>query len=631
MRPHSFAFLVLALAACDCEGGKTHASGGVLSVPEASVDFGDVCPKPSSPDTKVATSKRSVHISNVGNALLYVNRFAVDDGAQFAFNPAAIPSTLEPGESAEVFLTFAPLKAGAVEATLTVEGDEQDKPAITVPLRGNGKAGSVDPVLALNCPGGKWSNDSCAGDSPNLWFADAPVKGSGEQVLVLGNGGCPPLEARNFKVTNADATRGTFALVEGQPSAIAVPGGGTAPLRLVFRPLVRDLPVAGTLTFETNAPDSRTVSLPLQGIGVEQALALAPLACDFSPLASPCTGTFTVTNTSSQQVAFASAALESGSPLFKIASAPAYGAMLAPAESAKVEVEYQPAIATGADTLVVTWSGGTSKASLRGGSPPVVMTDPADLVDFGDRKTPGTDYYQPITIQNLPTYNRQVPLVIQSVEIDPTFPSNNSAFSVAANPGDLAGCPAAPAPGTQVAVGQSVKACVKFRAPSGGGSFVASLLVRTNDPGWPDASPYLVSVGASTDCNRAPVAQVTALLGTPCPCSADAVCVSNACQATRNFQVSLSEGEVTLSAETSYDQVADASGACTVKDPAAVGSFAWSLDRKPATSQAALAAPLSPRTRLPLDREGLYVVTLVVADKTSLPSAPVTFSVTAVP
>jgi hypothetical protein len=176
----------------------------------------------------------------------------------------------------------------------------------------------------------------------------------------------------------------------------------------------------------------------------------------------------------------------------------------------------------------------------------------------------------------------------------------------------------------------SLETCVHFKAPAGGGSFVANLLIQTDDPIWPDPG-YLLSISASTDCNRAPVAVITAPLTTACPCSGSQLCVGQSCQATGSLQVKLAQSMVDLSAEQSYDLVADKSGGCTTSDPASVTSWQWSIARRPATSQATLSSNGAATTSLTVDREGHYTVQLVVLDKTSLPSAPVTFDVEAVP
>ncbi|HEY3452603.1 MAG TPA: choice-of-anchor D domain-containing protein [Myxococcales bacterium] len=619
MRPHfplAAACLLLALPACDC-GGKTHAGGGVLGVEETTLEFGDVCPKPDATGVMTLTSTRSVHVSNIGNALLYLNKFAIDDQEQFAFDASLVPTSLEPGEGFEVPVTFTPSASGAVSATLTVEGDESGVPPRTVSLLGSGRAGPAHPVVTLSCPGGKWSNDSCAGTNPSLFFPDAAVKGTGTHTLVIGNGGCPPLEVKNLRIANDDPAVGTFALSEDQ-SALNVLGGATAPVALRFSPLVRDSPVSGTLTFETNDPAATTFSLSLQGIGVQPALSLEPLYCDFSPLAAPCDGQFTLSNTSSQPVDLGAVSLEKGEAMFKLTQAPAPGTRLQPGEKATVQVAYTPAVATARDTLVVDWSGGKSSASLSGGSPPALGVTPGGRLDFGDRKTAGQEYYLPVELTNLPTWNGQVPLTLASIEVDARFPSNSSAFSLTASPTDPVGCPAPPAGGTAVLVGASAKACVKFVAPSGGGSFVANLLVHTNDPLFPDPDGYLLSLAASTGCNRAPVAEVVGCAGKICP-------------KVPSLEVRLSQGTVRLSGETSYDLVADAGGACTVKSPSAIDAYAWALVRQPATSSAVLSSADASSTELVVDREGLFVVQLVVTDKTSLPSTPVTFNVTAVP
>lgn len=636
----TMAWMVLAatLPGCGCEEPVTRRAAGELLVVEAALDFGPACPPPLGQPEAGQTLTRSVHLRNVGAASLYLNRFEVDEAHRglFFFDPSQVPEQIAAGGEVEIVVTFRPAAVGPVEGSLTIQGDEEERAPTVLPLRGAGRDLAPRPVLSLGCPGGKFPTaDLCQGPTPMLLFADTPVRSTTPMALWLTNQGCPPLWASDFAVTLPEgAEAGTFSVAAGQPALAMAPGGGD-PVRVEiwFRP-PQESTFDGELSFRTNDPDRPRVTLPLAGTGTAPVLTLDPAVCDFSQK-TPCGGVFTVGNAGALPLKVQAVLIKHRSPLFAVRKSLA-GTTLPVGGSDTVEVDYLPGFQRGSDLLVVESDGGNGTAALLGGSPPVVGLQPELFLDFGSGLSTTLDYYRPITISNLDVWNRQLDLTVRAVEIDARPPSNVSqTFALKADPTAAATCPPAPAPGTKLPPGGSLKACVHFRSASHGGTFGANLLVRTDDPTRPDPDGYLLSVGASTGCNRAPDAQITWPQGRACPCAGgNEACVSGACHRTGSAQLPAGAGSITLSGAASFDRVDDGTGACTKEDRTAVAFWEWSLDARPGGS----AAGLSPEgrtatsaTTLSLDLQGSYAVRLVVYDRSGLPSPPTTFAITATP
>lgn len=623
------AALVLTVAGCDCDGGNTTTGGGVLVVEEKQLDFGEVCRRSADPAVEVVKSTRIVHLSNEGNALAYVNKFALDPAdAQFAVDESKVPGSIAPGATVEVPIDFTPNATGNRTATLAIEGENAEQ-SFKLTLLGAGSAKPTEPALTLSCPGGMFgpTANGCAttGAVKPLVFFEQTVAGqAGEMTVTLTNDGCPPMEVKNLAVTTkSDVSLGKFELLKGTETATKVPGGGgKVSFKVRFLPLSGDMPadgfLSGTLTFETNDPARKQLAVALQGVGIVPLLEITPWECRFERLAAPCDGNFTLTNNSGAELTVNSVALKSGNAMFKVAQAPAAGFKLAANATAAVRVDYTPSATAAEDKLVVDWSGGPVTARLTGGSPPVAYVDPSTSLDFGDQ-----DRYKVVSVDNVETWARQLPLTIASIELTTDSP----AFDLPASPPDPVACPPAPAANTKVAVGQGIKACVHFKAGAGSEAYFGQLHVKTDDPGHPDVE---LSLRAYMTCSRPPVAQITAPLGTGCPCTDDQVCVASTCHAAGIAFANLGAGAIELSGETSYDLTPDAGGTCTKEDPAAVTAFTWSVLQKPEGATAAVnpsgKVPAN-KTTLSFDTQGWYQVGLVASDKDGMSSAPVSFNV----
>lgn len=654
----------LVFSACGCDPQGTQTATGELQVPENSLDFGQACPRPSSDDLKVESVVRTVTLKNVGVGDLTLNRFEVEAGKQelFEFDTTKVaPGTVIPGiTDLPVDITFVPNAAGTIVADLIIEGDDANEEPIVVKLIGEGRSAPPDPGVVVNCLGGWFDNDpndpndTCSERDPEtnleklrvepkFWFRDAPIGEVAVATFKVRNNGCPILEITGITVTTDEsegADPATFKLFEGQKDNLQVISGGEAEIKVAFNPKLSNS-FKGVLSFNTNDPKAKTVSISLTGVGIEPQIVAEPTGtCDFRKFgAEGCSGLFSLRNAGEHELVINDIFLEKASANaaapsnFRIDGRPAAGTALAPHGRLvdAIKVEYTPHLeAEEADYLVVSTTGGQARVLLRGGSFPVLYPTPEHRIDFGTNLSPTETQYKKVEILNFATYAKQLPLTIKS--ITETEDAAN-VFEIVTSP--VGECPAAPAPGTQLPVGQSTSFCVKYTPPAIGGESVGAIVIDTDDPRWAKHK-YTMDLYAKAICNASPQAEITVPTDTTCgvgqPCSGGAVCIGGFCHATGSYAHSLADGtELELSCAAAHDLVPDASGSCVVPDYDEIATCQWSVI--PPGGSSSTIDPQGPTpqryTTLKIDpsRTGTHIVQLRVTDKTGRPSTQASFNV----
>lgn len=105
-----------------------------ISVSPSTVDFG----------TRIApgdTATANVTIENTGSTTLDVTDISIGgpNASSYTIVTGGDPVRLEPGESQQVRVQFAPTDSGTKQASLTVTSNDRDEPSVTVALRGSGR------------------------------------------------------------------------------------------------------------------------------------------------------------------------------------------------------------------------------------------------------------------------------------------------------------------------------------------------------------------------------------------------------------------------------------------------------------------------------------------------------------
>ncbi len=650
---------LVSLALVACSEDPPQVAQGELEVDENSLDFGQACPRPTAPELKVEESQRSLHIRNVGRGALTLNQFSVEEGKQelFVFDQSKIPGELASLEELEVPITFVPNGAGTTIADLTIVGDDETKPPFVVKLIGEGKSAPPNPGVVVGCRGGKFDsdanpNDTCAERDPvsnveklrenaNFFFRDAPAGEIVVSSFKIRNTGCPTLEVTGIAVTTDTAfgaDPATYALDAGQKDSLAIVNGAEGEIKVAFNPKIADA-FDGTLTFTTNDPANKTVSIPLKGLGIEPQIVALPQQCDLRTPGS-CNGKLTLRNSGDQDLTLGDITLEKGSENFKIATKPPSGTVIPSAANGNnalvdaVTIEYTPDInADVNDYVVINSNAGQARVLLRGGSFPVLKTDPDFEVDFGVGLDPTKKHYKPITIRNFATWYKQLPLTIKSFTADGAA---SQYFKLAADPANSTACPAPLAPNTSIANGQDRVVCAEFAPPSQGGEYSQDFVIESDDPLW-STVPYRLTFKGIATCDFDPVAEITVpgtvACGTGQPCTGQSKCINGFCHATGSYTHSLSSGgaELEISCAASHDLVGPA---CNQPDPSKISACDWDLRVRPSGSTATLTPSgrtSQNYTKLNIDKVGAYNVRLFAFDPANNQSAASTFTINVVP
>mgnify|MGYP002412484983 FL=1 len=403
----------------------------------------------------------------------------------------------------------------------------------------------------------------------------------------------------------------------------------------------------GALSFTTNDPERKTLSLELKGAGTEPVLAVEttigcgfpdpsarPYCCDFKPKGTACTGKFTVRNTGEDPLTITAVYIQNSNPMFQLDESSSLVGVELPGLSEledAITVTYVPSAYAESDFLIVESTGGNAQAELRGGSPGFLETFPLGILDFGTDLEVTEDYWMAVQVMNKLKYNQQLPLTVGGLKISqaagvPAFELSTSAQG---------GCTPTLTAGDAIPAGESRDLCVHFKSTANGGTFSGMLTIESDDPSYPESNDwYRLSLAAEAKCNPQPVAELSVPLSESCPCHGTTVpseCVGNACHAvTSPYEVvTTSGGSLVLSGVKSHDLVPGEDGRCTVKDFAGVKSYAWALLSKPAGSSATLTqeAAASELATLSYDKAGPYIIELKVTDQTDLESAASTFTV----
>lgn len=114
--------------------------GPNIAVDVSAIDFGDVA---------IGEEKeKNFQLTNNGKYYLEIYSYKISGDKQFACD--GYPDTLEPGESREITVSYAPKSAGENEGTLTVYSDDPDTPELEIEITGVG-TGSSEELEIVAC------------------------------------------------------------------------------------------------------------------------------------------------------------------------------------------------------------------------------------------------------------------------------------------------------------------------------------------------------------------------------------------------------------------------------------------------------------------------------------------------
>jgi Beta-propeller repeat/Abnormal spindle-like microcephaly-assoc'd, ASPM-SPD-2-Hydin len=351
----------------------SQATAPVLSLPVNSLTFGNVL-------VGTSSSPMSLTLSNTGTAGLIFTSFVFGgtDPGDFSETNNCLDTTIAPGASCTVNVTFKPAATGARSATITANSNASNGD-LTASLSGTG----VLPTAALT--------------PSSLTFADQVVNTtSAAQTLTLSNSGTTALA-----ITSIVASAG-FAQTNTCGASVAA--GASCSIVVTFTPTAGGL-VSGTVTVTDDSSTGSTQTATLTGTGVTAALSVTPASLTFISQTVGTTSAaqnVTVKNIGTVAVTISSVAVtgaDSGD--FTITQCPL---PLAVSTSCTIAVTFHPAAAgTRTASMVITSSAtpSTDTVSLSGtGVQPAIVLNPTAL-NFGSVivKTPAPSA-KTITVTN---------------------------------------------------------------------------------------------------------------------------------------------------------------------------------------------------------------------------------------
>ncbi|HTS60089.1 MAG TPA: choice-of-anchor D domain-containing protein, partial [Terriglobales bacterium] len=265
----------------------------------------------------VGSSKTlAVTLKNTGNSSVTFSGVTIS-GAGITTSGGGSGTTLAPGQTATMDVTFAPKTAGSVSGTVKVASNATNSPA-TIVVTGDGLAGSTLTATPTSAS-----------------FGSVPMGTTNSQTIQLKNTG-------TVSVTISSATvSGTGFQVHGITTPLVLAGGATASATLSYTPTTTGY-VAGSVSILSNATN-KTLTMTVSGTGATatRTITATPASLSFGNenVGSSNTLAVALKNTGNSSVTLSGITI-SGAGF--TASGGGSGTTLAPGQNATVDVTFVP-------------------------------------------------------------------------------------------------------------------------------------------------------------------------------------------------------------------------------------------------------------------------------------------------
>jgi N,N-dimethylformamidase beta subunit-like protein/HYDIN/CFA65/VesB family protein/centrosomal CEP192-like protein len=426
------------------------------------------------------SAAQTATLQNTGSAPLTINSIGITgtnagDFAQTNTCPLS-PSTLAPGSSCSISVTFSPTLAGSRSASVSVNDNAPASPQ-TVALNGTG----VAPAPAVTF-------------SPtSLGFGQQQVgTTSSAQSVTLTNTGTGALTISSIGITGTNA--GDFSQTNACPIAPStLAAGSSCSISVTFTPSATGSRSAG-VSVADNAPGSPQ-TVPLSGSGSQPAVTLIPPSLSFGSqlvgtTSTPQTSMLQNTGNAPLHISGIAISGANAGDFAQTNDCPLAPSTLLPGAGCSISVTFSPTLAgtRSASVSITDDAPGSPQTVVLSGSgvnaAPAVSLSPISL-GFGSRDVGTTSSAQPVTLTNTGTGA----LTIGSIGITGT------------NAGDFAQTNTCPISPSTLAAGANCTISVTF-TPSAGGSRSASVSITDDAPGSPQTVPL-------TGSGNAPAATLT--------------------------------------------------------------------------------------------------------------------------
>jgi len=216
----------------------------------------------------------TVEVRNEGDTAVEIDRREVNidgDFLSFGIEATGIPTSLGPGESASIPVTFTPQSAGPKQ--LDVEVPASNGQTLTMTLTGAGVSNETGGNLTVE-PGG-------------LFLGEVAVGEESSSELTLRNTGVEAVDVESFRVTGRNAE---MYSIDGEP--LTLEGGESETVEVTFAPTSAG-PAGANLTIRHSAGDP--IEVGLVGAASGPNLLAEPSPVDFGTVNSGAEETRTVT------------------------------------------------------------------------------------------------------------------------------------------------------------------------------------------------------------------------------------------------------------------------------------------------------------------------------------------------
>jgi hypothetical protein len=234
-----------------------------LSAAPGSVSFGTVA---------VGTSaSQSVILTNSGTASLSISQGSVS-GAGFSFNGLTFPVTLNPGQSTNFAVQFAPTSVANMSGNVSLNSNAHNSPTV-ITVSGTGIQGAL------------------SANPPSVNFGSIPVGSSGSAPITVTNSG-----TASVTISQANPS-GTGFRVSGLTPPLTINAGQSTSFTATFSPTSSGA-ASGNISITSNAPGS-PLAIALNGTGTQPGLAISQTTVNF--------GNVNLNNTGSQNLSLTNA------------------------------------------------------------------------------------------------------------------------------------------------------------------------------------------------------------------------------------------------------------------------------------------------------------------------------------
>ncbi len=428
-------------------GGTGILAGPAVNVLPAAVVFGNQ-------QVNTTSGGLTLTLENPGTENLLVSKLSIAGAnpGDFSYSAPALPITVIPGGTAQVYLAFTPSSASSRTASLSISHNAAGSPTV-VPLSGTG----VAPVISIK--------------PASIDFGRVQVKTSSTPVTVeVSNAGTGTLRIFDLSISGASE----FSLTAGALPITVAPGASTQ-ITVIFAPKKKIAHSAALVISDNASGTPHSVALSGTGVGSGAIISLEPASISLPPqtLNTSTTTPLAISNLGTGALKISQLAISGDNANEFAIVGPSLPAVIPPGNTIQASIRFLPT-AKGTRSAVLNLvhdaDAGPDSVPLTGtgtASGPAINVVPWS-VDFGAQRVNSASMPAVVVVENTGNDN----LTISKMTVSG---ANGSEFAVNG-----------PAMPVVVPAGGSVPVTATF-APTAPGARSATLSIESDAAGAPHA------------------------------------------------------------------------------------------------------------------------------------------------